>query len=369
MLLAFRGGADRAGLAASHRVPVWVFCLFCWGLAAYPAQALPFFKPFLPDFYQHQKAGPTVNVPNDADVDFGNAAPQPPNNQIPSYAMTPDWWEDGGGWCCITAFVNSFYFLEKRYDWNGLFTRPDGAGKTWQEQMVYAIEDMAIEVFGLEGNAPVPIPKYVRDLENEAAAGAKSRHLTISQYTLDSGKVMKQDADAAGDLLPETDVSGQFASLFDAYRVELCKSQDVTVRWEYPGGVVPPGEAEPWWAPSFHATTGAGVADCKNSTDRTLWFADPDKRNADEAGTYLPVDIREPYPNDANLPVPIGELHYEMVTLDANDCIASGIYKGACMVLVTDISVVPEPPTWVLLLAGLAGLMGFGYKLTGREMG
>jgi hypothetical protein len=99
-----------------------------------------------------------------------------------------------------------------------------------------------------------------------------------------------------------------------------------------------------------------------------LWFADPDKRNADEAGTYLPVDVREPYPNDPNLPVPVGELHYEMVTLDANSCITTGIYKGACMTLVTDISVAPEPPTWAVLLTGLVGLMLIGSLSRSQRM-
>ncbi len=87
-----------------------------------------------------------------------------------------------------------------------------------------------------------------------------------------------------------------------------------------------------------------------------MLFADPDKRNADEAGAYLPVSIREPYPDDPNLPVPIGEQHYSQVTLDADGCITSGIYVGACLTQVTDISVVPEPMTLALVGLGLVGL-------------
>jgi hypothetical protein len=68
--------------------------------------------------------------------------------------MTPNWWEDGGGWGCITACVDSFYYLEKQFDFTGL--RPDSVGHTWQEQMVYAIEDMANDVFGLTGLSITP---------------------------------------------------------------------------------------------------------------------------------------------------------------------------------------------------------------------
>jgi hypothetical protein len=68
---------NAASAAAEHAIWQAIAAILAfWALVAYPAQALPFFKPFLPDFYQHQKAGPIVNVPDDADVDFGNAAPQ-----------------------------------------------------------------------------------------------------------------------------------------------------------------------------------------------------------------------------------------------------------------------------------------------------
>src|SRR5258706_14969647 len=72
-----------------------------------------FFKNFVPDFYQHQKSGPDTNVPLERDVKFGYAGPAPA--AVPSYDTTPEFCEQGGGWCCVAACVNSFYFLEKNY--------------------------------------------------------------------------------------------------------------------------------------------------------------------------------------------------------------------------------------------------------------
>ena len=348
-----RRGNSMRGIA---KAGVLALALFGLGLTA-TAEADIYIQPNLPDFYQHQKSGPLVNVPGE-NLDFTNPVPQPPANQIPSYDTTPDWWENGFGWCCVTAYVNSFYYLEKQFGFTGLFTRPDAAGHTWQEQMVYAIEDMANDVFGLTtGGVGITIPEYVRELESEAHAGGvpESKGLTFSQFVLSGDKVLQSDADQAGDLSPYRDVSGQFDSLLDVYRAELCRGQDVELFWTYPNGV-PAGETAPWWNTSFHTTTGAGV-DCDDPTDMTLLFADPDKRNADEAGSYLGVSIREPYPDDPNLPVPIGELHYQEVTLDADGCITSGIYVGACLTQVTDISVVPEPSTG-LMLVSLLSLVG-----------
>ncbi len=196
-----------------------------------------YIQPNLPDFYQHQKSGPLVNVPGE-DLNFTNPVPQPPDNQIPSYSMTPDWWENGGGWCCIAAYVNSFYYLEKQFDFTGLFTRPDGVGHTWQEQMVYAIEDMANDVFGLTGPS-ITIPQYVRKLEGEAHAEGvpESKGLTFSQFAVSGGDVQQSDADRTGNLSPYRDVSGQFDSLFDVYRTELCRGQDVELFRTFPNGV------------------------------------------------------------------------------------------------------------------------------------
>ena len=142
-LAARRGGAAmefgeyfRVGDRWIAKLCVLAFALVGVGLAVTPAKAdTIYIQPNVPDFYQHQKSGPLVNVPGE-NLNFTNPVPQPPANEIPSYSMTPDWWENGGGWCCITAYVNSFYYLEQQFGFTGLFTRPDGAGHTWQEQMV-----------------------------------------------------------------------------------------------------------------------------------------------------------------------------------------------------------------------------------------
>jgi hypothetical protein len=44
--------------------------------------------------------------------------------------------------------------LAKQFDFTGL--RPDSVGHTWQEQMVYAVEDMANDVLGLTGLSITP---------------------------------------------------------------------------------------------------------------------------------------------------------------------------------------------------------------------
>lgn len=338
----------------------WVGTLVLAGFLLVPsaARAVPYFLPNLPDFYQHQLSGPKVNVENDALIDF--APPDAMPASAPNYDMTVNWWEDGFGWCCVTAFVNSFYYLEKRFNWPGLFTRPGGEKKTWQEQMVYAIEDMAIKYFGLKGPG-LTLAQYAKDVAKSAAAGAKGRTLSFSQFTLSGGKVQEQDADATGMLLAPKDISGTFSSLFDVYRQELCKGQDVEIKWEFPSGV-PPGTPVPWWAPSLHVTTGAGVADCKSAADTTLWFADPDKRNDILDGAYLPFDVREPYPDDATLAIPVGEIHYDEVSLNASGCITSGIYTGACITTLYDVSVVPEPGGALVLLSGLTALVDIGRR-------
>lgn len=293
------------------------------------ASAALYVQPDLPDFFQHQKASAFVNVPGE-NVDFTHAAPQPPADQIPSYGPTPRWWESGSGWCCISAYVNALFSLETRFDFPGLFTRPDADGHPWQERMIFAIEDMANKVLGLTGPS-ISIPRYLSDLQAQAhRQGAPADlHLEFDAFTMDDT-----------------------ASLLEAYRAELCRGAAVLLFWSYPNGV-PAGETAPWWSRTFHTTTGAGV-DCNDPTSRTLSFADPDKRNADEAGIYLDVDVRDPYPIDPNLALPIGSLHYEQVTLDDAGCILSGIYRGACLAQLTEISVVPTPGTAWLLLGALA---------------
>jgi hypothetical protein len=180
-----------------------------------PAFGSPiFFKNNVPDFYQHQKSGPDTNVPLDNDLRFGYAGPAP--GAVPSYDTTPEFWEQRGGWCCVAAFVDSFYFLEKTYGITGLFTRPDKEAKfekdnmrkpTWQEQMIFAIEDLAQDM-GLDGMTPIAgtdrIPTHVRKLQAAAKfpAGGPDK-LTYTEFDVTAGfgtgtpTVTRQDANAA----------------------------------------------------------------------------------------------------------------------------------------------------------------------------
>ncbi|MDJ0729134.1 MAG: PEP-CTERM sorting domain-containing protein [Crocosphaera sp.] len=338
-----------------------------WASAAYSAT---FFKPHLPDFYQHQKAGPDVQTEDESKVvpGFPSAAPKPGN--VPSYDLIPNWWEKNGGWCCVTAFVNSFYFLEKNYGYHGLFTRTGGETKNWLEQMIYAIEDFAEDFFfgGLPALPPGEDPddydfraRHLRKIEEESKqklenSGKKPKSpLSYSRFVESGGQVVRGTYDNKGKLALVKDVSSTFSSLFEAYHAELCRSEDVTVRFE--GTSI---EGDPWWEGSFHVVTGAGVADCKDNTNKMFWFADPDKRNVIVDGMYPNNDdVRQPYPNivGGNPPIPIGEKHYEKVTVDANGVITDGIYKGAKIAEIVAISPthVPEPSS-ILGLFALGGL-------------
>ena len=344
------------------------------------ALPIPFFKmPFVPDFYQHQKAGDGANVPGE-NLTFAGAPPLGPAPQpatVPDYATAPNWWENGFGWCCISAHVNSFYFLEKAYSIKGLFTRAGGENRTWQEQMIFATEDMAKDVFPQLGD-PLPgpdrIPKHLRKLEAAAMfpAGGPDK-LTYTEFTnlhpvtgAVTSNVFERDADRLGNLGPPMDVTARFGSLFDVYRRELCRSEDVVVRIAYTGLGPPVGTTAPWWAPSFHAMTGAGVEDCSDPMKRIIYVADPDKRNMENAAIngYEDTDVRTRYPydpdpsdNTAVPPIPQGPLHYERLVLGPNGCIISEdpaktvLYQNACLFMVTAISPAPEPAMlWIFSL-------------------
>lgn len=104
-------------------IAVLATALLIW---APSALATPFCKSDLPDFFQHQKSGPKVNVPGE-NLDFDNPVPRPAT--VPSYDLTTQWWENGGGWCCVTAFVDSFYYLEKHFGYDGFFYAHRWRGK------------------------------------------------------------------------------------------------------------------------------------------------------------------------------------------------------------------------------------------------
>jgi hypothetical protein len=336
----------------SLRALVVVVTAFVWVADAHSA---PFFKPHLPDFYQHQKSGPKVNVEDDDKIDFSNPTPRP--NTVPSYDLATEWWENGGGWCCVAAFVSPFYYLEKQFGYDGLFTRTGGEAKTWQEQMVFATEDFAVNLIP---DGTETIARHVRRLEAESEKKIEGQGrkaiwpLSFSEFFLSSGKVTKRADDGEGKPLADVDASATCGSLFDVYHAELCRHQDVTIRLAFFQLVDPTDitkgfvfqnfllAGNTWWRSSFHVVTGAGVEDCDDKTKRTLYFADPDKRNDLASGAYIDKDARRPYPAGAAAPLPVGQVHYEKVTVDANGEITDGLYKGARIVRVFSVSPIPD---------------------------
>ncbi len=300
-------------------------CLFGIGVLALTllawlpdAYGIPFFKPNLPDFYQHQKSGSDPAKPYGIPA---LAPDDPPNPLRPGYT-NGNWWEDKGGWCCIAAFTNSFYFLDKR-GFHGLFDhsekspsglggRPEDQGRSWQERMAYAIEDLAIDTFGLglngdpDGAGPrtrqavTKNPqKTIPDFLQKYGFGDS---LVYSEYFLDGGKVKRASICGFDVCSPGPgSVDTSFTSLFDVYYKELLRSEDVVFRIEYPPGTVDPSKSctdqgLPWWCHSYHLLTGAGVERTKD--DRTLWFADPNN-------TFHGADWGHPYTGTDPLPVPM----------------------------------------------------------------
>jgi hypothetical protein len=351
-----------------------MLALLAWTSAV---QGVPFFKPDLPDFYQHQKSGSdpakAYNAPDLAPSD-------PPNPLRPGYT-NPDWWEDGGGWCCIAAFTNSFYFLDK-HGAPGLFDHsnldpvvgpPFHGGRTWQERMAYAIEDLAIDTFGLQlggdpdgggprtrsavdGGPQHTIPDFL------AKYGYGPDKLLYSEFFLDGGNVVRSDgASICGTdvcIPPPAATPTPFTSLFDVYYQELLRSEDVVFRIEYPAGTVDPtkscaDQGLPWWCFSYHMVTGAGVE--RDATMRKLWFADPNN-------TLHGVDWGHPYTNADKLPIPdltdpadIAR-YYEMVMLRADErTLDTGPYAGTMITRVFTTSPIPEPSTFLLWVTGVAG--------------
>jgi hypothetical protein len=265
--------------------------LLVWCLS-FAANAAPTFLPDIPDFYQHQKSGSdAANLPYKMPTGV-NPVPRPATF-TPGYANPTDrsWWEWGynpntagstggesGGWCCVAAFTNAFYFWDI-HGFSGLFNH--GGVQPLLNRANFAIEDLAVDFFGMNGTAPVDIPDYIHQY-------IPSGGPTYSEYFLDSasGHIKRSnDASNCGAGLicdPALSADTGFTSFFPLYKNLIDNGQTVMLYIE--------GGAGTWWNTSFHVVTGAGW------DNNTVYFADPNDtaRGANWGAQYVPGDTLVP---------------------------------------------------------------------------
>jgi len=351
------------------RIPrLLILRILCVGAALLgciaPVHATPFFRPDLPDFYQHQKSGSDLTKPYNNPgwpPNPGHPPDAQPNPLKPGY-NNGNWWEDGSGWCCAAAFTNSFYSLDKQ-GFVGLFDHsaksPSGLGgtpadqdKTWQERMAYAIEDLRIETDRTGKTIPDFLAKY----------GYGPDKLSYSEFFLDGGKVKKSNgASLCGVQVcvpPPGSTSTTFTSLFDAYSTELLRGEDVELRIEYPSFDPTrscPDQNLPWWCTSFHILTGAGVE--RDKTQLKLWFADPND-------TIHGANWGHPYTNTDELPVGVANYTMAMLMADEQTFATGGPYAGAKITRIFAISPVsvrqaPGPSTLTVMAVAMLALLGY----------
>jgi len=328
----------------------------------------------VPDFYQHQRSPtPAVNQEDDTKIDFSKAAAKPAS--APSFDLNgPTWWEDGGGWCCMSALVDNFYYLEKAFGWQGFFTRGDRSDPAkkfdntlgdWQQQMVYDTEDAALNIiFGPKvtrgqyvrsiGSAfPFLYSEFVADNPFNAAKGRTQ--------SFSGGAILESDDDGTGKLGAPVAVP-QYASLFEVVQTAICRGDAVDILIDYPVDGRPIPTNNPWWDGSFHTMAVRGVSSCTDKTALSFTVADPDKTHKisdTDATKYIADRVRLPYSTSNTLPIPTQDANFESVTVDANGVITAytgNAYNGAGIFDVIVIHPTPEPDTLTMLMVGLAAV-------------
>lgn len=299
-------------------------CLLLLGLAAV-VRASPVYVADVPDFYQHQLSGWDYAAPFNRPGNFSGYA----DPTIPSYSTLQPLddggpgiqWERNGGWCYITAFTNAFYQLDKR-GVAGLFDR--GGSFTWLERMNYAIGDFAIKAWGFGGIQRQSASQFVDGLVGPG-------RVSIDTFTWDDGlsRVMRN-----GDATP-------FESMYSLYTHQLAIGNAAVLN------LVNPGEPNAgwWWSGSYHMVAAAGY----DEQTSAIYFADPNGRGSD------PGTRNWGYPYGTNDPLPVGAAYYESSFMDQSGLLSGdGAFSGALVTKIFVLSIVPEPPTAFMALAGLA---------------
>lgn len=291
------------------------------------------------DFYQHQKSDPKADA---------TWIPSPLN---PAYD-SKNWWEQKGGWCGTTAWVDAIYSQESRF--NGIFdnSKRKGAdashnGKTWLDRFNYANEDLAIiagKNYGGTDGAVAWRDDIVTYTKNAGYANPM-----IDTYSVISGKMKVTDVNDKVSNSP-------FSTFLSVFNAGIKSNRAVVVH-------IKAGTAKgTWWADSgsFHVITGAGV----DLANNTIIFADPDSTfhgGGWDAGYQAAFDNR--YTGTDVLPVADTskqasiDKYYSTVKLAADGLtFDSGPYKGAVISQIFTYSVPSAGPLSLATLGALTAL-------------
>ncbi|MBL8761470.1 MAG: hypothetical protein JNL50_09230 [Phycisphaerae bacterium] len=291
------------------------------------------------DFYQHQKSDPKAD---------GTWIPNPLK---PAYD-SKNWWEQKGGWCGTTAWVNAIYAQEARF--NGVFdnSKRKGAdashkGKGWLDRFNYANEDLAIiagKNYGGTDGAVAWRDDIVTYTKN--AGYAKP---AIDTYYTGGGKIKVKDAD-------DNVKDSGFSTFLSVFNAGIKSNRSVVVH------IKAGTNTTAWWCKSnsFHVITGAGVDFANNS----IIYADPDDTfhgGGWDTGYQAAFDHR--YTDTDALPVPDVtkqasiDKYYSTVKLAADGLtFDSGPYKGAVISQIFTYAVPSGGPISLASIGVLAAL-------------
>lgn len=312
-----------------------------------------------PRFYQHQQGFQGVFPGAMPPVPW--APPTPPDAAPaplqPGY-NNGNWWENGGGWCSVTAWVNALYYWDKN-GYAGLYDHTNLGGQhvaqppppvgppapwTWSHRFAYANEDLGIDA------GYCALGDSVKDyISKHAGAGVGGATGYGYSNALASGFHRYRWDDTAGKVMETTDGMSRdtgYTSMFQFYYDTMINTGNSVVM-KIKSGPTSPNDWLGWGANiNYHVITGVGVEQ-NLALGRTMHVSDPDRgKNAAHWGSpYLRTD---PLPIGAGLDTVLS------VGADGRTIGAAGDFPGA---QIDEIYTLPEPSTLSLLALGGAAAL------------